>query len=80
VAANIAAESRTEWESTWFTDRAITRMSSLPARRPREGLKPNRPQQAAGMRIEPPPSLAWAIGTTPEAVAAAAPPDEPPVE
>ena len=30
------------------------------------------------MRIEPPPSLAWAIGTIPEATAAAEPPDEPP--
>ena len=31
------------------------------------------------MRIEPPPSLAWAIGTMPEATAAAEPPEEPPV-
>jgi hypothetical protein len=46
----------------------------------RDGLRPNRPQQDAGMRIEPPPSLAWAKGTTPAAVAAAAPPDEPPLE
>jgi hypothetical protein len=30
------------------------------------------------VRIEPPPSLAWAAGTTPAATAAAAPPDEPP--
>ena len=30
------------------------------------------------MRIEPPPSLPWAIGTRPAATAAAAPPDEPP--
>ena len=30
------------------------------------------------MRIEPPPSLAWAIGTMPAATAAALPPDEPP--
>ena len=30
------------------------------------------------MRIEPPPSLPWAIGTMPAATAAAAPPDEPP--
>ena len=33
---------------------------------------------AAGMRIEPPPSLALAAGSTPAATAAAAPPDEPP--
>src|SRR3954471_14615238 len=46
--------------------------------RPREGLSPNRPQQAAGIRTEPPPSLPAAIGTTPEATAADAPPLEPP--
>ena len=45
---------------------------------PREGFRPNKPQQAAGMRIEPPPSLAAAIGTTPEAMAAAEPPLDPP--
>ncbi|MEF9604122.1 hypothetical protein O4J55_17910 [Paracoccus sp. PXZ] len=48
--------------------------------RPRPGLKPKTPQSAAGPRIEPPPSEAWATGTIPEATAAAAPPDEPPVE
>ena len=32
----------------------------------------------AGVRIDPPPSLAWAAGTTPAATAAAAPPEEPP--
>ena len=47
--------------------------------RPRAGLRPTRPQHAAGMRIEPPPSLAWAIGTMPDATAAAEPPEEPPV-
>jgi hypothetical protein len=46
--------------------------------RPRAGLSPTRPQQAAGMRIEPPPSLPCAIGSIPDATAAAAPPDEPP--
>ena len=30
--------------------------------RPRCGLSPTRPQHAAGMRVEPPPSLPWAIG------------------
>ncbi|MNY13295.1 hypothetical protein D3C86_1464250 [compost metagenome] len=30
------------------------------------------------MRIEPPPSVAWATGTIPAATAAAAPPEEPP--
>src|SRR2546427_5050836 len=46
--------------------------------RPRVGLRPKRPQHEAGMRIEPPPSVAWAIGSMPAATAAAAPPLEPP--
>src|SRR3954447_1432373 len=46
--------------------------------RPRDGLMPTRPQQEAGMRIDPPPSLPWATGRRPAATAAAAPPDEPP--
>src|SRR5260370_34968634 len=46
--------------------------------RPREGLIPKSPQQDAGMRIEPPPSLPWATGARPAATAAAAPPLEPP--
>ena len=46
--------------------------------RPRVGFRPTRPQQAAGIRIEPPPSLPWAIGTMPEATAEAAPPEDPP--
>src|SRR5947199_10732969 len=48
--------------------------------RARVGLSPTRPHSLAGMRIEPPPSLAWASGTMPLATAAAAPPDDPPVE
>src|SRR5439155_10662011 len=46
--------------------------------RPRDGLSPKSPQHEAGMRIEPPPSEAWARGSAPAATAAAAPPDEPP--
>ena len=46
--------------------------------RPRAGFSPTSPQQAAGIRIEPPPSLPWATGTRPAATAAAAPPEEPP--
>ncbi len=46
--------------------------------RPKVDLRPNRPQNPAGMRIEPPPSLALARGTRPPATAAAEPPDEPP--
>lgn len=42
--------------------------------RPRVVLSPTRPHHAAGSRVEPPPSLAWAIGTSPAATAAADPP------
>ena len=47
--------------------------------RPNDALKPKRPQQEAGMRIEPPPSEACATASIPSATAAAAPPDEPPL-
>ena len=48
--------------------------------RARVGFRPTSPHSLAGMRIEPPPSLAWPIGTSPAATAAADPPLEPPVE
>ena len=46
--------------------------------RPYEGLKPYTPQNAAGIRIEPPPSVPSASGPQPLATATAAPPLEPP--
>ena len=46
--------------------------------RPWLGLRPTSPEKPAGMRVEPPPSLAVATGTRPAATAAALPPDEPP--
>jgi len=46
--------------------------------RPRCGLRPKSPQQAAGIRIEPAPSDAVDAGTSPAATAAAGPPLEPP--
>src|SRR3954454_1509845 len=46
----------------------------------RVGLSPTRPHSLAGMRIDPPPSLACATATMPLATAAAAPPEDPPVE
>ena len=46
--------------------------------RPLPGLSPTSPQHAAGMRIEPMPSLPCATATMPEATAAAEPPDDPP--
>src|SRR6478672_10824934 len=45
---------------------------------PRPGLRPTKPQHAAGMRIDPPPSFAPAHGTMPAATAAADPPEDPP--
>ena len=46
--------------------------------RARVGLRPTSPQQAAGARIEPKPSVACAIGSIRAPTAAAAPPLEPP--
>src|SRR6188472_3686782 len=46
--------------------------------RPRVAFKPTSPLQAAGMRIEPPPSLACAIGTAPAATKAPDPADDAP--
>src|SRR5205814_1680155 len=46
--------------------------------RPRVGFRPTSPQQAAGMRIEPAPSLPCASGTARAATSAAAPPLDPP--
>src|SRR5947207_2774041 len=76
------ALSRTERVMQWSLIRAVK--SGPPGLadtvRPRLGLKPNKPQTEAGMRIEPPASLAWASGTMPAATAAAAPPEEPAAE
>ena len=46
--------------------------------RPRVGFRPTTSQQALGMRQDPPPSLPTERGEIPAAVAAAAPPLEPP--
>src|SRR5436305_5676545 len=46
--------------------------------RPKLGFRPTRPVKAAGMRVEPPPSLAVPNGTSPPATAAAEPPLDPP--
>ncbi len=58
----------------------IRSFSGFIGRRPRDGLSPTSPQHDAGIRIDPPPSLACAIGTTPAATIAAEPPLEPPAE
>src|SRR4051812_29203391 len=46
--------------------------------RPNVGLMPKRPENAHGMRIDPPPSVPIVSGPIPEATAAALPPDDPP--
>src|SRR3954467_3798726 len=43
-------------------------------------LSPTTPLHAAGMRVEPPPSVATASGASPLATATAAPPLEPPLD
>ncbi len=45
---------------------------------PKPGLKPTMPQQAAGMRIDPPVSVPRAPSASPSARAAAEPPLDPP--
>src|SRR3954447_10641706 len=46
----------------------------------RVGLRPNSPQQEAGIRMEPAPSVACAMGRMPAATAEAAPPLDPPLD
>ncbi|MDW3217235.1 MAG: hypothetical protein R8F63_01370 [Acidimicrobiales bacterium] len=52
--------------------------SGMSEMRPRWGLSPKSPLRAAGMRIDPAPSLADAAPTSPAATAAPEPPLEPP--
>src|SRR4051794_17085213 len=75
-----AAVSRTDRVTTpsWTIRTGISRFTRSEGVRPRVGLRPTRPQQAAGIRIDPPPSLACAIVTAPEATKAAEPADEAP--
>ena len=46
--------------------------------RPKLGLSPKLPQNAAGMRTDPAPSVPTLRGPSPAATAAAVPPDDPP--
>ena len=71
------------------TERVITPSEKKPnggsargpdATLPRLGFSPTRPQCAAGIRMDPAMSLAWAAGTMPAATAAADPPELPPGE
>ena len=78
VASSNAAESRTVRLRQCSTASPLSSRSGPSVMRPWLGLSPTRPQHDAGMRIDPPPSLAWANGTIPDATAAAAPPLDPP--
>ena len=72
------AVSRTVRVSTPSTTSRCWPTSGACETRPRCGLRPTRPQHAAGIRSDPPPSLPCASGTIAAATAAADPPDEPP--
>src|SRR6201987_6410930 len=76
----MTALSRTLTETTWPQAKPPQPWprSGPSGLRARVGFMPNTPQAEAGMRIEPPPSLACATGSTRAATAADAPPDEPP--
>src|SRR5882672_1940744 len=79
MASSKAALSRTEIDTQCWAP-APASVSPIGARltRPRDGFSPNKPQRLAGIRIEPPPSVAWPIGKPRAATIAADPPDEPP--
>src|ERR1700709_933617 len=78
VASRRAALSRTVRLTQRWTDSPLSSRTGPSVILPWLGLSPTRPQQDAGMRIDPPPSLACANGIIPEVTAAAAPPLEPP--
>src|SRR5882724_13441808 len=82
MASIIAALSRTLMLTTWPQEKPLqpSPRSGPSGLRARVGLSPNTPDAEAGMRIEPPPSLACATGRMRAATAAAAPPDDPPEE
>src|SRR5258707_14200159 len=82
IASSIAALSRTLMLSTWPQENPAqpSPRSGPMGLRARVGFSPNTPDAEAGMRIEPPPSLACARGRMRAATAAAAPPEDPPEE
>src|SRR6185437_9861368 len=82
IASSITALSRTLMLTTWPQEKPPqpSPRSGPAGLRARVGFNPNTPDAEAGMRIDPPPSLACATGRMRAATAAAAPPDEPPGE
>ena len=80
TASSKAAVSRTLRLTHSSTPRLLSSRYGPSEMRPCVGFRPTSPQADAGMRMLPPPSLAWAMGTMPAATAAAAPPLDPPGE
>jgi hypothetical protein len=79
ITSSIAAASVTVRAIGPITDSMVTSVATGPRDTlPRLGLRPTSPHTDAGMRIEPPPSLACAKGTRRPATADAAPPEDPP--
>src|SRR5215210_2824771 len=78
IALSIIAASRTVLVIGPGCERSPTALGGYCGIRPNDCLKPKMPQNAAGMRIEPAPSLPCASGPRPAATAAAAPPLDPP--
>ena len=78
VASRIAEVSRTVCETTCWIETPHSSLSGPIGTLPLDGFRPTSPHIAAGILMEPPPSLALAAGRKPAATAAAEPPDEPP--
>src|ERR671912_2371858 len=78
IALSIIAASRTVLVIGPRCERSPTALGGNWGPRPNDCLNPKMPQNAAGMRIDPAPSLPWARGPRPAATAAAAPPLDPP--
>src|ERR1700741_4100658 len=78
-ASTKAAVSRTErdWQPWIETSPERSDRCGASEYTPRETFSPILPLTPAGMRIDPPPSVACAIGTAPAATIAALPADEP---
>src|SRR3954471_23095127 len=81
IASSLAAASRTVRARGPWTDKPVISLDTGAVdTRPRLVLMPNRPLTLDGMRIEPPPSLPGAAGTSPLATAVPAPPLDPPAD
>ena len=80
-ASTKAAVSRTErdWQPWIDTSPDKSDRCGASENTPRETFSPILPLTPAGIRIEPPPSVACAIGTAPAATIAALPADDPQV-